>query len=74
MDDKIVAILGGGDWADASVEHVAVPNNMDIMQMYDQYREDIYNEKWVSFREWLMQHGAREITDDDKLYVLWEMP
>ena len=40
---KQVAITGGGDWADASVEHLAVPDNLDVAAEYRKYRHWISN-------------------------------
>jgi len=72
---KTVAIMGGGDWADASVDHLVIPSDMDIDQAYNDYYTDICrpNARWVSFVEWLMQHGARDTTDDEVL-EFWERP
>ena len=71
---KIVAIMGGGDWADASVEHLMIPKDMDIDQAYNDYNIDIRrpNARWVSFAEWLMQHGARNVTDSE-VFEFWEI-
>ena len=73
-EGKVIAIMGGGDWTDASVEHLVIPGNMDIDQAYNDYNVDIHRPgaRWVSFAEWLMQHGARD-TADDEVFEFWEI-
>ncbi len=42
---KIYAILGGGDWADASVHHLVLPEGMDIdseQKLYVQWYREVY--------------------------------
>lgn len=69
---KIVAILGGGDWADASVEHIEVPNGMDLEVERNTYREWLRNTTsgaCFSFAGFLKTRGA---TDTDKVEEYWE--
>ena len=35
---KIVAVLSGGDWADASVEHIVLPEGITMEEVHAQYR------------------------------------
>lgn len=41
---RLVAVFGGGDWADASVDHIIVPSDVrmeEVKRAYDQwYRND----------------------------------
>ena len=30
---RLVAIMGGGDWYDASVEHLEIPDDMNLDEM-----------------------------------------
>ena len=70
---RIVAILGGGDWVDASVEHLVIPDGMDLEKekaAYDKwYRDEYYPGKseYVNFAGWLRQRGARDTTKDEIL-------
>ena len=68
---RTVAILGGGDWNDASVSHVSVPDDMDLDAKYKEYRA--WYREWSgnsqrkfgdyqSFEEWLLKNGA-EVAD-----------
>lgn len=47
----ILAILSGGDWADASVEHLKVPPGRD--PQYDAEMYPGYRETGKHLREWL---------------------
>ncbi len=38
-NEKLIAILGGGDWADAYVEHLIVPHNLDMKTEFEEYRK-----------------------------------
>lgn len=42
----LVALLGGGDWFDASVDHLVVPDGTDLDAEYKKYRE-WYNTVYV---------------------------
>lgn len=44
---RLVAILGGGDWADASVDHMALPDGMDPEAMRAKY-EDWYRNSYCA--------------------------
>ena len=75
---RIVAIIGGGDWIDdASVEHLVVPDDMDLKEQrllhYKWYRE-VYRlsadtgrgkVKYMTFTQWLVKAGARPTTDKE---------
>lgn len=73
---RLVALLGGGDWADASVEHLVVPCDVDIEAQKQKYR-DWLKEFWrlmdsperigfQSFSRWLiLNRGAREATSEE---------
>lgn len=70
---KITAIEGGGDWADASVEYLVLPDWMDIAKEHAAYNEwynnsycsDRIHHKYKSFCKWLLERGAREPNDDE---------
>ena len=78
---RVICITSGGDWADASVDHVKVPADCNLNTAYDGYRkwlEDVYwpqchdrprKIKSLTFPEWLMQErGATGITSADMEY------
>jgi hypothetical protein len=71
---RIVAILGGGDWADASVDHLVIPEGMKLAEMkaiYDDWYQSEYlpmrpdQPKFISFTEYLKQQGARSTTSEE---------
>ena len=79
---KIIAICGGGDWADASVEHLILPDDLDLDKEQtahrtwyrDEYSPDTRSGKnleYFSLVDWLKQRGAREPTEDE-LDVRWD--
>ncbi len=42
---RLVAVLGGGDWADASVDHLVIPVGVDLeaaKQAYQQWYREVY--------------------------------
>ena len=73
MPDRIVAIRSGGDWNDASCNHVVVPVHLDLDNEHARYRR-WYKEEYCSelhlaggrvpymtFVEWLKSRcGAEE--------------
>jgi hypothetical protein len=75
---KITAILSGGDWYDASVVHLILPDDMDIdaqKKEWDDWYDNVYRprrreEKFITFTSWLIEHGAREPTKEE--LVIWE--
>ena len=81
--EKIVAIMGGGDWADASVEHLVMSKDMDISkehELYETWYSEVYckglraegkHVDFMVFSQWLMRKGARETTEND-LEEYWE--
>ena len=64
---KVIVIIGGGDWADASCEHLSVPADMDLaaekatwVRLYRTERDDSAK-PWKSFPEWLRtERGAKD--------------
>ncbi len=84
---KIYAIMGGGDWADASVSHVVMEQG-DVEQLtrdwkaYRQVRSDIICRNavdgkahsvpvWINLEDWLLAHGGRRPTKDE-LEEVWD--
>jgi len=69
---KLVAILGGGDWTDASVEHVVINDDVDLDEqklLYDNWYKTVYRvqmsewadgkvkkPEWFSFSEYLVKN------------------
>ena len=66
---RIVLIMGGGDWADASVDDLKVPAEMDLDAELEKWRK-WYREEYVpahrtskkpiykGFVTWLLERGA----------------
>ena len=81
---KFVAIMSGGDWADASVEHLVAPRDMGLVELkkkYDIWYSNVWmpalnNEEpmeFMNFSQYLIQNGARKTTDDE-LEEFWDTP
>lgn len=80
---KITAIEGGGDWTDASVQYLVLPDGMDIGT--EAMRRDLWLRMlkapladggysvrfYISLFDWLVERGAR-IPNDDELTVFSE--
>jgi hypothetical protein len=76
QNEKLIALLGGGDWADASVEHVIIPTSMNLeaeKANYEKWYTEVYcpalqrreNPDYVQFCQWLIERGARLATEND---------
>ena len=74
---KIITILSGRDWYDASVEHIVLLKDIDL-EKEKQKRGKWYNNEYCpklkagkkpqhfTFTEWLIDKGlARKTTDDE---------
>jgi hypothetical protein len=63
----MLALLSGGDWADASVCHLVKVSDKSVNELNEEYQnEGSYRgtQKW--FREWLIQKGyCREADEKD---------
>lgn len=53
---RFVAIEGGYDWYDASVDYLVVPADLDLGQAKADYREWRKADPHLSFPEWLDQY------------------
>lgn len=73
---KVTAILSGGDWADAGVEHLVLPDEVEIdreKELYDTWYARTYcsalclgrRPKFKTFTEWLVEKGARYTTEEE---------
>jgi len=65
---KLIAIHGGGDWADASAEYLMLPEGMDANQEHWKYKQAMQGKvggEYKSFCDWLKERGAREPTNDE---------
>ena len=68
---KITAIMGGGDWADASVDHLVLPGDWDIVEKNREYQDaGGYRGTRMFFVEWLIGQGARRALDEVEEF--WE--
>ena len=76
----LIALIGGGDWSDASVCHLVVTDDMDIVSEKKLYRDwyaKIYlpelkmngQPHFMSFERWLLDRGAKNATENDILIV-----
>lgn len=77
--EKIVAIMSGGDWMDASVEHLIIPNTLNLEEqkhLYDDWYKKIYCQNlktttYISFIDFLINKGARKTTSKE-LEEFWD--
>ncbi len=71
MKERVVLILGGGDWNDASVENLIVPKDMDLDEQKrnwnDWYKNHYIPEfrdkkqpEYKSFTDWLIERGCKK--------------
>lgn len=78
---KTVAILGGGDWADASVAHLDMPKHVSIENAKKEYNKWYHEEycsnlntptkiPYLSFTEWLKKH--HQATDSMFVEEYWD--
>lgn len=77
-DKKLVAVLGGGDWNDASVDHLVCPSTMDLnkeKEMYNKwyrtYCDSMKGEnkiEYQTFVEWLIKRGARQAEKEIEIF------
>jgi hypothetical protein len=78
---RIAIILGGGDWTDASVDPLIVPDDLDLAkekEKYNTWYHEVYCidiEKrdlsaYMSFVDWLIQRGARHATEADGVQIV----
>lgn len=76
---KIWAICGGGDWYDASVEHVILPDGMNLKEMrkersklMKEYHKRGSKGEWPgTFVEYLISKGA-VVPSEEQLEEFWE--
>ncbi len=76
---RVIAVLGGGDWYDASVNHLVLIGDVDLeaeKERHEKWLKEEYspkqakgrNPKYYTFPEWLVKEGlAREATEDEVL-------
>ena len=70
-NDRVVAVCGGGDWVDASVDHVALPPDADLDALYKAYREWLKaTKRHLRFPDWLVEHGGAEEAQVETYYEL----
>ena len=76
---KLVAILGGGDWADASVDFLMLPDDINLEDAKRAWREwyktyDPYAKSciYISFVEFVKKNYSATEPDDTQLTVYWD--
>lgn len=67
---RTVAIMVGGDWADAGVYHVQVPDDTDMQSLNDEYtvwrRES--GEPYKNFEKWMLSTGKAKESDIEQYW------
>ena len=73
MKTRRVALLGGGDWTDASVDHLDIPDDWDLDDLLIEYDclETYRTKEWkyIHFKDFLLGKGAKE-NEDIEIYHL----
>jgi hypothetical protein len=73
MKEKIALVFGGLDWADASVESVMVPANLDLDDLLAEYKKaGGYSFFKMFFADWLCKHKGGRNPTEDELDEVWE--
>jgi hypothetical protein len=69
---RIVAMMSGGDWEDASVEHIVISPEINLDRAKEEYDDWMRRTScsphydYVSFIDWLkLKHGARDTTPEE---------
>ena len=75
---RYVAIMSGGDWYDASCEHLSIPKGMDLKKEHNEHNEWYrgYCEKmeagikpkYYDFTEWLIKRGAKKAKEIEEFF------
>ena len=83
---KLVAYQGGGDWYDASITFLVLPDGWDATKTYEEY--EAFVNDWrkqndhlpfisknpcPNFDEWVVSKGGR-LADDSDIEVVWIGP
>lgn len=70
---KVVAILGGGDWADASVSHLIKLVDRETGDLQREYMDaGDYHGTGSWFDKWLVEKGYCREPEDDELEIYYE--
>lgn len=77
--ERLLAVLDGGDWADASVTHVVVPQDVNVEEEQKKHREWYENEyrgnsktmKYLSFDEWLIERCGGRAAEETDVEEVW---
>lgn len=77
---KLIALRGGGDWSDASLDLLSIPDGMDLEKEKSDWHAwyEGYCDEWrtwyevdgdkpsyIPFADWLKQRGARDAREDE---------
>lgn len=76
---RFIAVMGGADWADASVDHVVIPEGMNLEDEQSRWREWYHGTycpllhtdnrvDYVSFVDWIKREGARDATEIEEFW------
>lgn len=78
---KITAIHGGGDWYDASVDYLVVPEGTDLDEENEKYQKwyrEVYcsearsrlpSIQYMTFGQWLRENCNARDTNEDELEI-----
>ena len=86
MSSKIYAIMSGGDWADASVVHVIVPEGINVEEerkKCKEYYRNVFcksktppsynaNVPYYSLDEWLVEFCGAKLATENEIKEIWE--
>lgn len=78
---KMIAIKGGGEWNDASVDHIVGPLDLNLENANKEYRkwyEEIYlptrtaKTQYLDFASWLIKNKKCRYVTENELEIFWE--
>ena len=80
MKTKRYAIMSGGDWIDASCEHLLIPESIDVEKenlAHEEWYRNVYvpelradkKPEYLTFTDWLKNKGA---TTDEEVIEFFE--
>jgi hypothetical protein len=80
MATKLVAILSGGDWTDASVDHINIPSDCDLNKSlveYNKWYRNIYVEiggiEYLTFTDWLVKNKNAKYATSNEIETFEEI-
>lgn len=75
---KLIALMGGDDWYDASVDLMAIPDDLDLkaeeiayLEWRNEWQKNVNYNTYISFPNWLKKKGSRDALPTE-IVAIWE--